>query len=300
MKQSIFLASLFIVYLFSACGNGDFYEKTINLEDDFEPQLAVTAQLTSIDSIHTVFLSKTIPSTDFPSYDTLKTALVEVETEGNSYRFEYNPATGYYEHPANIPFIANNLYRLTINSADFGTSSSEQLFLASPISVLVDTVGSIRNNDGTLNLFDNTLSLSFEDPSNVKNYYLLEVVGTGVGFDTYKREDGPITTKLRPFSDNELFEYNSSKRLFFTDQFLDGKTIDFNFNYSVLLGWDSLASIEVRLTSTTREAYLYQLTTDKYDVGRIRRFTEPVISYSNIENGIGVFSISDVKTTFFK
>ncbi|NJL75537.1 MAG: DUF4249 family protein [Saprospiraceae bacterium] len=163
----------------------------------------------------------------------------------------------------------------------------------------VDTVGNIRNNDGTLNLFDNTLSLSFDDPPNVKNYYLLEVVGSGIGYDTYTREDGPITTKLQPFSDNELFEYNSSKRLFFTDQFLDGKTIDFNFNYSVPLGWDTLAAIEVRLTSTTREAYLYQLTTDKYDVGRFRRFTEPVTSFSNIENGVGVFSVAKVLTWKF-
>ncbi|NJL75538.1 MAG: DUF4249 family protein [Saprospiraceae bacterium] len=128
MKPSIFLAYLLIVYLVSACGNSDFYEKTINLEEDFEPELAVTAPLTSIDSIHTIFLSKTIPSTNFPSYDTLKTAMVEVETEGNSYRFEYNLATGYYEHPVNIPLMANNSYRLTINSADFGTSSSEQIF----------------------------------------------------------------------------------------------------------------------------------------------------------------------------
>ncbi len=300
MRSDIIFISCIVYFTLFACDrDGSIYEKTINLDQDFQTQLAATAQLTSIDTLHKVFLSKTVPTTRFPIYDTLKTSIVQLEVSNNAYHFIYNPNNGFYEHPSNIPFIANTTYRLIIQDVGFGESRSEQTLTDSPTTMQIDTIGTIRNDSGTLKRNGSTLSISFNDPPSCSNYYLLEVLGTGTGFNNSLQEATPLTANLYPFSENELIEYRSSKRLFFTDQFLDGRTINFNFNYSTTPGWNSLHSIEVRLTSATRTAYLYQLTTDKNNDARFRRFTEPVISFSNIQNGVGVFSVSSVLSKRF-
>lgn len=294
MKNLFFLT--LPMFLFLGCTNNDFFENDINLDKVHQPQLAVTAQFTSLDSVHTLFLSKTISATDVPLYDTLKDAIIELLVNQEPKQFVYNPSTGYYELPTNFEFLPQTSFQLVIDDPIFGIATATQTLLTSPQSIKVDTISQIKQSDGTFNLYDNILSIRFLDPEDVQNYYILEVLGAGIGFNSQTREDGNLKENLLVFSESSLIEYTGDKRLFFTDQFFDGKQIDFSFNYHAPLGWDSLHQIEVRLYSTTREGYFYQQSTDKYNLTRFQNFTEPVTSFSNIENGVGVFSTARLLT----
>ncbi len=294
----LFFPLLGSVLLFLACDT-DFFDKELSLGRTFESEVAITAQLTNTDTFPTIFISKTLGVNDFSDYEIVSDANVLVEIEGNSKRFVFNPNTNFYEYrDADFTFLPNQQYRLLVDVPKFAPMQSEQVLLSSPSEFIVDTMMIVRKSDGFFEDSDyQRISLSFIDPVNVKNYYMVEVVGTGMlrsSRATNQLENSTIDIG----SDDNTIEYNGSSRLFFTDNFRDGQVINLDLIFSGGLYYKTLERAEVRLISTTREGYLYQLTTDKYNDNNSfrRRFAEPVISFSNIENGVGIFSVSDVKS----
>ncbi len=291
-----------LLLLFCACDT-DFFDKELSLDRKFESEIAITAQLTNVDSFPRLFISKTLGVNDFSDYEIVDNANVLVEIEGNPKRFVFNPNTNFYEYrDGDFTFLPNQQYRLLVDVPKFPPLQSRQTMLSSPSEFIVDTIAIVRKSDGSFEDSDyQRISLSFIDPLNVKNYYMVEVVGTGM-LRSSRATNQLENSTINIGSDDNIIEYDGSSRLFFTDNFRDGQVINLDLIFSGGLYYKTLERAEVRFISTTREGYLYQLTTDKYnDNNRFRRrFAEPVISFSNIENGVGIFSMSDVKSVILE
>jgi hypothetical protein len=135
-----------------------------------------------------------------------------------------------------------------------------------------------------------------DDPGDTENYYELRIYQTSTyeywEFDslyTYVERylmnfgtDDPVAEDYG--SDNEYL--NS---ILFSDEIFNGQ------KYEVTLKFDDWINSNYKiysfeLKSLTREGYLYRRTIEKYEQSSGDPFSEPVVIYSNIENGYGIFA----------
>lgn len=277
-----------------AC-EGDLFERSIQIDQNYVGQLALTAELCDCDTMHTIFLTKTIGVLATPNYLPIENASIVLATQGDQYVFVYNPITQFYEHPTNLPFGTGEQINLTVDAPSFKKQTITQTLPPNPTGVQIDTIGMLLRGTIGNNINDirgGNMSIRFTDAPLVRNYYIIEVIGEGEGINLSTFTEGKLKAPLLVSSQNINVEYNSSRQLFINDQLFDGQTVEININYLAGLGWQEMEHIEVRLRSITREGYLYGLTTSKYNATTFNRFAEQVISFSNTKEGVGIFSVS--------
>lgn len=269
-------------------------EREISFDDIHEPQLAVTAILNIQDTLHRVFITSTISSIAIPEYDTIRDATVILEGGDMTYEFNYNEASGYYEHPFSLPFEAGQVWWLNVLAPDLGSVQVSQTVPSFPTDIVVDT-SRLERIDNFSELDYETqveLPLSFTDVADRDNYYIIKIVGTGATSYFRNGEIVNIDAQSDLFVDanTPIVEHNTPSSLYARDQDIDGQKIDIDLSFSSFL--DTLKAIEVQLISTTREYYLYSSSTALFN--NAGPFTEPVSLYSNVENGAGVFALQQV------
>ncbi len=140
------------------------------------------------------------------------------------------------------------------------------------------------------------LRLAFDDPPDVDNYYLLSIQMVDVfgyrffnHFETSNpvimansdEDNGPVN--IDDFFDNEAV---------FDDVLFAGETLEIDFGYyDFLFGSNSLAQVYIRLSSVSENYFRHHKTFRKAEtVDGGNPFQEPVLIYSNIQNGIGIFA----------
>ncbi len=297
MKNIIYLSLCLVA--FSACER-DFFQRPITIDETHIGQLALTAALCDCDTLHHIFLTKTIGASASPAYTPIENAVLIVATQGNDYAFSYNPNTQFYEHPTTIPFKVGEAVSLTVDTPDFNRQTITQILPPNPTDVQIDTVGLLLR--GVIgkergDVREGNMSITLTDAPSIRNYYIIETIGEGKGVDLSNfgssgREESELKFPLYLSSKDIYVEHDGIRKLFVNDQLFDGQRIEINFSYRVSGGWDEMDHITVRLRSVTREGYLYELTTDKYNITSFNPFAEQVISFSNTTEGVGIFSIS--------
>lgn len=289
----LFLIVIFFVSTHIQCING--FENVIEIDEDlFEEKLVVTAQF-YVDSVPSMTISNNIniSNNDFPIIDN---ATVNVIVNNENYPFEFNEQTLKYHATTAFDLQTMSNYELQINHPNLGSVFAEQLLLSNATNIEVSPSEDIYNSDSTLNSASE-LTLSFKDTRNEENYYIIEVesIGERPNFETGDTTYGKILTGIN--SPSNLVEFQSIWRLYLRDDNLDGETITIPFSY--FSRHDIVDAIKVNLISTTREGYLHELSVAKYQESLDNPFVEPVIIFSNIENGLGIFSLNHLNTFSF-
>lgn len=205
---------------------------------------------------------------------------------------EYQDGNYFSQH---IPEVGST-YEITVEHPDYKSVSSNNRVPSQPIVESVVLSENVYHED----YFDFLeLTLTFNDPEGVKNYY--EV--SGYFIDTYQF-DNQIDTIPYPIyfnSDDLVIKSEETEEYFletlvFTDKLIDGQTYPLTLRFQDIesyYGELDADEIYVVLKSVSEEYYNYMkklgmnLNGDYFDIWESY---EPVQMYTNIENGFGVFA----------
>ncbi len=171
----------------------------------------------------------------------------------------------------------------------------------------IDTAVIQDGSDGYMQTFID-LTVNFSDPANVQNYYL---IGVSYYEPIYDDQYINIIDSIEYFtwisSDDDIFgsDYN-----YFSLNGIEGQVINdemFNGNdYSLRVKLypsyysDKAATYNVYFLSITKDLYLHISSYNKAQGVGDNPFTQPVQVYSNIENGLGIFSAYNLSKTSFR
>lgn len=141
---------------------------------------------------------------------------------------------------------------------------------------------------------EGSFEIVFTDPGEEDNYYKLSIFSYDSIFDYSGMK--PEFSHLQPryiavSSEDPVLESGGSyNNLFlFDDQLFNNRKVSLKIDVNDYnASRDMLYYLE--LVSLTRAGYLYRKTTKEYDLARNDPFAEPVMIYSNIQNGFGIFA----------
>lgn len=159
------------------------------------------------------------------------------------------------------------------------------------------------------------VKLKFQDPANIANFYRLVIFeqtgyypgNRGYPFDpeipvlvsinniNWIESSDPL---LVPPEEEDIFgSYEGNEFLIFSDEKIGGREYELSFNLNsnnpyVDTSYHEFSNYYIYLQSITEETYYYLSSLTKYHNHENDFLTEPVILYSNVENGLGVFTAS--------
>ncbi|WDF69884.1 DUF4249 domain-containing protein [Sphingobacterium oryzagri] len=170
MKAHFYIAILSFLFLFSAC------EDVIDINlNDADPRFVIEAQLSDLESVQRIRVSKTVPFTASVNSDPVADAVVTVtDNRGRIYNFSYD-ANGSYVN-RNFRPVANRSYDLLVTVGEERFESS----CVMPPYVDVDSVGILEET-----IFNDTYyfaTFKFTDPIGVENYYKYDISINGSAF----------------------------------------------------------------------------------------------------------------------
>lgn len=148
------------------------------------------------------------------------------------------------------------------------------------------------------------LRFNLHDVAKENNYYQISLImdredetGESLGENVvWFKCDDPFITE----SNGNVFSSSDELTLLrFSDEAIDGKnyqvklTGEFNLDASVYQ-YNQKYLLYVQVESLSKEEYLYKKTREQSYDNENNPFAEPVMIYSNVENGIGIFSASTI------
>jgi hypothetical protein len=219
--------------------------------------------------------------------------LVIVAPNGKSSPLKYN--NGYY-YGENIQFVNGNSYKIQLENSIYNDVYGIATFpLAVPIDTLIYKPNSVYKpgiDIKDLNDKIDELSVYFKDPPNETNIYQILITG----YDSLNVAQRVRLEYLDNFSDKQTL----------TDRSFNGKSyvwrfgIDPNRKDRNNPSPNRIVSYVVVLKSISNDKYKYELSRDLYNKSKDNPFAEPIILYSNIANGLGIFSITSRSTKLLR
>lgn len=292
---------LLMAAFFAAC-SGDFFEQTIDLDEPaYERQLVTYTSIGQHDTMWQLGLSRnhgilqSVP--DSAWY--VKNAKLEILQGGQPLLSAAPLASNANIYQASIPpglFQPGQTYEFRASHPDFTTASA---FQTMPGPFQVDSVRYRQNggidSDGTEL---SSIDVFLKDAAGEENYYAIEVFT--VTIYVYQVFD-PATGQLvndTSYYENRLFPYTvedpnaqlTYSAVLVNDQFFKGLPYKAAFKFYRYNG-NINTYFKVLVRSVTRDYYQLWLTEYARANADDNPLAEPVSVYSNLENGIGVFSL---------
>lgn len=269
------------------------------IDDDFsakDPKLVLNAAL-STDSSLTINLSRTYNIFDnesdknLPFIDGAEIGLFE---NGNWIFDLENPGYGYYVKPGFYPETGTE-YRIEATSKGFAGIESKTT-IPSPVQITeFDTVVLVIMDEFYGDEIRYIGYLTYKDPAGTSNSYRLRCKMW------IKNDDGEIIRMdqyLWVFDNDYYFYDNANGNLLWNDKYSDGKEVEIRFVYysnnfykSVKPDEQDTLTFVFSFETLNQEYYTYLKSLNRYyeSGGGDNPFSEPVVIYSNIENGYGIF-----------
>ncbi|PID67519.1 MAG: hypothetical protein CR968_06255 [Flavobacteriia bacterium] len=268
---------LLIAVLMTLVSCNDFFEFSVPIEvEPHESKIAPGALLGNMvnnENQNNIYVSRSkgaLDNTNTPLY--LSDATVTL-TSGNDV-FIYTESQdhpGLYTPEDEIVFTAGQQYELTVEKSGFQTVFASQTFPAQ-----VPIISATYDNE--------FLKVKFKDTAQQQDYYAVEMFRI--------TPSGTAPCDLKPFGSNTINSSTNYARLLFSDETFDGNNYEFKARFETQGNNDGTQYI----------VYLHHITADYYkydkalgmnnDVGN-NPFAEPVIMYTNIEQGYGIFGMSN-------
>ena len=292
MKKLILFLSAIPLLLFTNC------TKEIEFDaQDIAPRIVVNSLFTN-DSIWAAHISRSVGVLETTSYTTIDDANVNIfDANANLVTTLTHQGNGLYTSPTGLTPQANQSYTIEASASGYeSVNASNSIPSAVPIYQL-DTVTS-TNSDGETIL---EATITFQDPPNISNYYMLEVYVTGTWINEEEQDTIEIREPLQISCDDinvetvNRFNFggfeNTYLYLMVKDQNFDGENYSLTFsviNYAELKDLDLFG--EIRLVNTSEEYFNYLKSFNMYQQTINNPFATPVQVYSNINNGMGIFA----------
>ena len=292
MKNLLPLLLIFSALTLSNC------TKEIEFDaQDIAPRIVVNSLFTN-DSIWAAHISRSVGVLETTSYTTINDANVNIfDANANLVTTLTHQGNGLYTSPTGLTPQANQSYTIEASASGYeSVNASNSIPSAVPIYQL-DTVTS-TNSDGETIL---EATITFQDPPNISNYYMLEVYVTGTWINEEEQDTIEIREPLQISCDDinvetvNRFNFggfeNTYLYLMVKDQNFDGENYSLTFsviNYAELKDMDLFG--EIRLVNTSEEYFNYLKSFNMYQRTINNPFATPVQVYSNVNNGMGIFA----------
>lgn len=289
-----------IAFGLASCG-GDKFSQVIEVDlPEHVPMLSVSAEFSNVDTILLAKIGTTWETTNEPADPNVKNATVRLYENGTLWRelvYDINVFDG-YEWVGNANFVADGktVYRLEVTAPDFEIVFAEQK-MPKPVEISKFTYNpqSVVGPDGDK---ADELTFEFQDPSDEEDYYGLAVYSS---FDEIFNEDTfKLVANVYLESYDPLLEEGANELLVVSDKSFNGKKATLKtYSYNAYQGNGNYTIIG-HLVHLTREKYLYLRSLNQYQNANGNPFAEPVTVQSNIEKGVGVFSLESLDTVQVK
>ncbi len=301
MKSRLVL-SIMLIFSLTAC------EKFIYVHIEESDRLLVLSGLINPDSLVHIHVSRSQQlslrpedSGRPPKRDTMIIAdLLLYEQEQLIGKMEHI-GKSYYSLPEFFP-SEGNTYRIEATSGEMKPVSVETILLPAIPFNSFDTIR-LFHDDGREGF---SVKMQITDPVGQENYYAMKVTAVQRKWDrnledfTDEQRINYLHVSLNRGNeaaiDNIFLDINSDvyldRKLFFRDQFFDGKDFDmsFEFNKSYFYKPADTTHFQVELEHIDKSYYLYAISQQKYRNTEDNPFTEPVNLYSNVKEGLGLVS----------
>lgn len=207
--------------------------------------------------------------------------IATIPEKTNPFLFEFN----YVLHESGIQFEAGETYRIEVEADDYPKAIG---MCTVPMPITIDQIVFEEDGPTTDDSDDNSeLEIDFTDTPDLENFYeavalLYEENGSGTPYfiEVYADSFDPAA--------EEGINYAA---IIMNDLSFDGESK----NLSIIINRLSLAEVEEKLylswRSTSEDHYLFNKTAQAQIEQDENPFSSPVQVYSNIDNGIGIFSI---------
>jgi len=305
----IILIATILLYLVSSC-------QTTEKIDDFplRPSKLVLNSYFTPDSAWEVQVSKSLSVLDNADIKLLNDASIRIyKNDVLLDTLNQSDGYGWYRSSRTVPEPGNK-YSIEVTSPKYKTpvTAEEVLVDAVPITDLkVTIIDSSFYRDYWYDEFGNrqgqvwgnvegSIDVTISDPAGTDNYYQLSVYTYNTWIDYIYNPDNPgesdtavrINREEIRFSTDDPVADDSDDymtKLHFNDNIIDGETYQIKLKFD---DWNASFDREyyVELISMNKAGYLYRKSVKEYQNSSGDPFSEPVLIYSNIENGYGIFA----------
>lgn len=288
--KNTLLGHLAVILLLASC------EKEIKFKQkEVEPKIVINA-LQHPDSVWVINVSGSTSILDKNKPDSLPNATVSIKDEGGNVLevLNHHSDGNFISTQGNKPLVGKT-YQLEVSHINYKTVEATATFPSPVPFEIVDTSKVSFKSEESMRV-----KIRFADPIAESNYYFIKVMVTykSYWFDEFGNMiDSVYNIYPESIGSNDLnvenLDENNSKamELYVKDNLINGKTteIDLYLNY-FLFQHSEYTNITIFFASSSKEYYLHKISKNKYDATQGNPFAEPVIIYSNIKNGIGIFA----------
>jgi hypothetical protein len=264
---------LFSVLLFTSC------EKYIDISiPDEGRKITVNCLINDQDiPILTLNYSKFILDSD-DQFDNIDSAFAQLFIGDSPVATFYQDNDGLYKTDYQCQKGVN--YSIKVSKGDQTVSSTTYI----PNSVAIQSIDtfSITEQSNGYNTNYLRFNLSISDPIDEKNYYMVTFITIINEFSL------PLDFRYtQPSISSE--SYVSSDYAVFSDDFFNGqnKTLSYDIEYYNFTY--EFTPLTVYINSISKDMYTYYLQLQKYQNAQNSFLSEPVMVYTNINNGLGIF-----------
>jgi len=277
--------------------------------DDFplRPSRLVLNSFFTADSAWAFQLSKSLSVLDNAELTLVDTATIHIYKDGELIdNIIDSDEDGWYRSGTSVPEL-DAMYSIELTTPGINSVLSAEDFLPVPVSISDAGIDIIDSSfytdiyydpyfeDTIINSWGNlkgTFNITFRDPAGIDNYYQISIYS----YISYPDYDNPknelIELRQIHFStEDPIADDNDSymSELQFNDEIIDGQKYQLKLDFE---DWDARVDKEyyIELLSLTRSSYLYKRSVKEYRNASGDPFSEPVLIYSNIENGYGIFA----------
>lgn len=304
--KNIYIITI-ILLLFSAC-----YSE-LDLTTD-QPNIVVSSFIAN-DSLIKVNLLKTAAVNELSQKVYITDANIELFEDGkyiedlapadSTYKLNGQTYTVHY-YVSKTRAKSGKKYSVKINTS-FGDQLSAETIIPEPVSILaIDTIfeNTINSGENTMDKKE-TYKIRIQDPVG-KNYYRITMrkrYGRNQGDNTVKISErhgalrffymDSIFSYFNEDEENEIFKAANNSFLIFNDEKIEGEEYELELYRELTESYygtskGDFTQYVIELHSLTKEGYTYLKTVDIQS--QLNTIEEPVLSYTNIENGVGIFA----------
>jgi hypothetical protein len=305
MKTTTLYISVFLILLVAtSC-------ETTEKIDDFplRPSKLVVNSYFSADSSWAIQVSKSLSVLDNADLQMVNNASIDIFKNDELIDTIRGAGTEGWYHSDLLP-EAGKHYSINVTTPDFSNIISAEDIAPEPVPIskvsftLKDSSFYYSHHQGFIGeeyfspvygRVEGTFNITISDPAATENYYQLSLHSYNPYYDyedstiayTEKRQISFTTNDPVAGDDDSNDAYRSD--LLFSDDFFNGQNYQLKIT---IMDWDATLDKEyiIELLSLNKAGYLYRRSVEDYRNSKGDPFSEPVLIYSNIENGFGIFA----------
>jgi len=282
-----FVALMFAVFAVSCEG---LFETSVDFEiPDQESVLATTAIFQSNFETSEILVSYTVDLNENNELKIVSNARIQLTTHNQTLEnWTINNADRYLSSALDYEDLAGSTAEITVNAEGFETSSARIVVPDTPH--IREVYFGIEKSFDIDGYKTDLLKVTIADQKEVKNFYGIEAFLVR----SYQSGSNTLSDTSRFYLESDGLITEGGSPLIFSDASFDGKETVIRSNVFGS-GVDENDQVIVRVTAFTEAFFQYLRSKSLYYDAEGNPFAEPVDLYSNMENGVGIFTINQVR-----